>query len=143
MTEFAIKEMLTEKGISPSYHRIRIIKYIAESKSHPTLEELYQALAKDIPTLSKSTIYNNLHILTEKGILRKVVLPGEEPRYDFVDKPHIHFKCRYCGKIYDVYFDWEKYLSIIKEDLLKEGHHLMDFEINAVGVCKDCAKKMN
>ena len=142
MDEVRIKELLSSKGISPSYHRIRIIKYIATTKSHPTIEEIYEALLKEIPTLSKSTIYNNLHVLTEKGILRKVTIPGDEVRYDFVEKPHAHFKCLKCGRIYDIYLNYERYKETITADLKSQGHLLMDFDLDMVGVCKDCLSKM-
>ena len=62
-----VVERLQEHHIKPSVQRIAIMKYLMEHHTHPTVDEIYTALSPTIPTLSKTTVYNTLKILTEEG----------------------------------------------------------------------------
>ena len=64
-----IKEILLEHEVKPSLHRINVLKYIIENKNHPSVDVIYRALVNTIPTLSKTTVYNTLKLLTEKRII--------------------------------------------------------------------------
>ena len=67
-TEKSIKEMsqfLSEKGIKPSYQRVKILERLLADKSHPTVSDIYLDLVDEIPSLSKTTVYNTLNIFIE------------------------------------------------------------------------------
>ena len=99
-----IKEYLLEHNIKPSYSRIHIMEYLLSKKSHPTVDEIYKELAKDIPTLSKTTVYNTLSIFADNNIARVVTIEDNETRYDADMLNHGHFKCKSCGVVYDFIF---------------------------------------
>ncbi len=141
-TEAEIKELLAKKNLFPSYHRIKILKYISEIKGHPTAEDIFIYLSKEIPTLSRSTIYNNLNALTASGLIKKLHI-GDEARYELAQEPHAHLICEKCGKVYDIPLG-DKYRCIyesLKELTEKEGHDLYDIEINIRGICRECLSK--
>ena len=48
---------LQQAGLRPSIQRVAILEYINQHYTHPTIEEIYDALSKKIPTLSKTTVY--------------------------------------------------------------------------------------
>ncbi len=131
-----LKDILLSKDIKPSVQRLKILEYIIESKSHPSVDEIYTALSPFIPTLSKTTVYNTVNQLTEKGVLTIVKSDPGEARYDYFDKPHSHFKCRICGKLYDIFTD-EKNVFDIKE---VEGHKVERVYLCYEGICKNCLK---
>ena len=54
-----VVERLQGHNIKPSVQRIAIMKYLMEHRTHPTVDEIYTALSPTIPTLSKTTVYNN------------------------------------------------------------------------------------
>ncbi len=99
-TKASVK-LLNEKKISPSVQRIRVLEYLHNSKNHPTVDDIYLDLVKEIPTLSKTTVYNILKLFTEKSIASTVRIGNNEARYDGDTSTHGHFKCAKCGNIYD------------------------------------------
>jgi Fe2+ or Zn2+ uptake regulation protein len=131
-------EMLRNKGISPSYHRVKILAYLLEKKTHPTVEEIYRNLSKEIPTLSKTTVYNTLKIFIDKDIAKSLVAGKNEIRYDATTREHAHFTCSKCHRIYDV-----ELAGILEEDILSEGHKVEDCQIILKGICKNCLSKGN
>jgi Fe2+ or Zn2+ uptake regulation protein len=92
---------LLEHGIRPSYQRLRIWDYLAATKEHPSVETIYRSLAPEIPTLSRTTVYNSLSLFIEKGIAQPILIEETETRYDADTSPHGHFRCRVCGRVYD------------------------------------------
>ncbi len=130
------KELLKEHGIAPSLQRIKILEFLEKSRIHPTADMIYKVLYREIPTLSKTTVYNTLKALTEKGVLVALSLFENEVRYEFNTEPHIHFKCIKCGKIYDI----SKSFECFKNEKI-EGHKVSEHHINLKGICKSCLKK--
>lgn len=129
----SIIEILKENDIAPSMQRIKILEYLQNYKTHPTADMIYQALADEMPTLSKTTVYNTLKTFTEKGILVALSLFENEVRYEYNKDPHIHFKCNKCNKIYDL----DKSFDLYKDDVI-DGHKITEHHVNLKGVCKNC-----
>lgn len=94
-------EILTQHGIKPSLTRMMIYDCLKVSTTHPNVEEIYRQLVHQIPTLSKTTVYNTLHLFTEKHLARVVMLKNQENRYDLAGHPHAHFQCLVCQKVFD------------------------------------------
>ena len=107
------------------------------NRTHPTVAEIYGALIKEIPSLSKTTVYNTLNLFVEKELAEEVTIEGSEMRYDIKDpKGHGHFKCTQCQRIFDIPIEIE---SIFTKEL-------SEFQVQAqfvhfVGICPDCLKK--
>lgn len=94
--------LLTKAGIRPSVQRMAILRLLAERLGHPTADEIYGALADLYPTLSRTTVYNTLHLFSEKQIMRELETDGVK-RYDLASlPPHAHFVCRCCGAVADI-----------------------------------------
>ncbi|MCK4655314.1 MAG: transcriptional repressor [Candidatus Cloacimonetes bacterium] len=127
------KELLKEHGIPPSLQRIKILEYLHNFKTHPTADMIYQALVDEMPTLSKTTVYNTLKAFAEKGVIVELSLFENEVRYEYNTTPHIHFKCIKCGKIYDI----SKTFKCLKDEKI-EGHKVSEHHINLKGICKSC-----
>jgi len=97
-----IQSHLLKHGVKPSLQRIAIMKYLLEYKTHPTADEIYMALCPAMPTLSKTTVYNTLKLLTECGAVLNLSVDEKNVRYDGTTEEHAHFKCLKCGTILDV-----------------------------------------
>ncbi len=128
-----IVEVLKEHNIAPSVQRVKILEYLQNYKTHPTADMIFQTLVKDIPTLSKTTVYNTLKTFTEKGILKGLSLFENEVRYEYNKEPHMHFKCIKCGKIYDLPISCDRF-----EDNIIEGHRITEHHVNLKGFCRKC-----
>lgn len=100
-----ISEKLKSSGISPSVQRMEIYRYLIEMRNHPTVETIYHALHKTIPTLSKTTVYNTLKLFVTKGIAIEITIDKNELRYDADIDIHGHFLNEDSGKIQDIDID--------------------------------------
>ncbi|MGL6115223.1 Fur family transcriptional regulator [Cetobacterium sp. SF1] len=127
---------LKEHGIKPSYQRMKIFEYLLENRNHPTVDTIYKALAPEIPTLSKTTVYNTLNLFMEKQIAKVIVIEENETRYDVDTSVHGHFKCESCGCIKDLDID----LSALNLKQL-ENYEVKEYHMYFKGICEDCLKK--
>ena len=125
---------LRERGINPSMQRIAILNYMETHHTHPTVDNIYNALSASMPTLSKTTIYNTLTLFVEEGIITRFLTDDDVMHYDANIKNHTHFKCHKCGKIYDFP------LPEIKTPEM-EGFKVSDVKLFYYGVCKECSSK--
>lgn len=128
-----IGEFLKDKDIRPSYQRIKVYQYLMEKENHPTVDTIYKALSPEIPTLSKTTVYNTLNLFIEKGITSMLVIEENETRYDACTALHGHFKCEVCDEVFDIKVD----------DSLLNSEDLKDFQVKEnhiyfKGICKTC-----
>lgn len=97
----ATEELLKSRGVRPSYQRVRILDYLAGTKEHPSVDAIYGALSPELPTLSRTTVYNTLSLFVAEGLVQPILIDGEELRYDADTRPHGHFRCRACGRVFD------------------------------------------
>lgn len=127
---------LKENNINPSFQRIKVYEYLLKNRIHPTVDTIYRALSPQMPTLSKTTVYNTLNLFVEKNIVKLIVIEENETRYDAETSLHGHFKCETCGKIYDIFFkDLNIDLSPLKNFSIEEQH------LYFKGICEDCLNK--
>ncbi|MBC2856264.1 MAG: Fur family transcriptional regulator [Cetobacterium sp.] len=127
---------LKKHDIKPSYQRIKIFQYLLEHKNHPNVDTIYKALAPEIPTLSKTTVYNTLGLFIEKNIVKVLVIEENETRYDVDTGVHGHFKCEKCGKIEDLDINFgELNISQLSDYKIDERH------LYFKGICKSCLNK--
>lgn len=131
-----IGEYLKLNSIKPSYQRIKIFEYLEENRNHPTVDMIYKALCPQIPTLSKTTVYNTLNIFVEKKIVNVIMIEENETRYDCVTELHGHLKCEVCGEIYDLGLEGR----VISKEALEE-HEIKEHHYYFKGICKKCLKK--
>ncbi len=131
-----VKKILEDVGINPSFQRIKILEFMINSKEHPNVEMIYNALYVDLPTLSKTTVYNTVKLLVEKGILISFSLGDGELRYDYYKEAHSHLYCIGCKKIIDCECcDLKK---VIQENLDNLNFKFITAQFIISGYCKDC-----
>ncbi len=131
-------EFLKSHGIKPSLQRIKIYDYLYSTKEHPTVDIIYKALIDDIPTLSKTTVYNTLNLFVESKVALMITIEENEVRYDADTTNHGHFKCQGCNKVIDF---------PIEVDNLKikglENFDVDEIHIYSRGTCPTCKKVIN
>ncbi len=131
-----IGKYLTENDIKPSVQRLKIFDFLLHTNEHPTVDLIYNALSSEIPTLSKTTVYNTLRLFQSKGIVNVVNIEDNQTRYDADTSFHGHFKCNSCGRVYDFAVD----ISQIKFSEL-DGFQIKESHYYLKGICKDCLTK--
>ena len=128
-----IGEYLKNNDIRPSFQRIKILEHLLKYRNHPTVDKIYRELVNEIPTLSKTTVYNTLKLFVKMNVTIIINIEDNEVRYDTNISKHGHFKCEKCGKIYDLTVDFE---SINLEEIKKFKIHEYHFYLK--GICDKC-----
>ena len=115
-----------------------LIKEIVLSTfTHPTAEDVYFMLSDKGIKTSVSTVYRNLHQLSEEGIIKEIVMPNGKTHFDGKMINHHHAICVKCGKIIDI----ESNLDKIDEATYDvTGMKVIDKTIIIRGICTDCQK---
>ncbi len=129
---------LVANGIKPSLQRIAIMDYLIGNENHPTVEMIFSELYPNIPTLSRTTVYNTLKILVEQGAVQMLTIDDKNCRYDANIAPHAHFKCNRCGCIKD--------LPIKEENIFGENLgeiKITETQIYCKGYCKQCQENID
>ena len=134
MKALQAKEILQDHNIKPSLHRLRILQYLLDNRTHPTVDIIYKDIIDEIPTLSKTTIYNTLKTFMEKNVVLAITIEDNEVRFDAYTHDHGHFKCTSCGSLYDVELKGDKF----KIDTI-DGHKVLEKHLYFKGICKSCS----
>lgn len=133
----AVKKYLIERDIKPSVQRMAVMTYLLEHRTHPTVDEIFNDLQKQIPTISKTTIYNTLKLFALKKAILSITIDEKMVRYDgYVDR-HAHFICLDCGKVVDV--PLQQMVEFPQTDVVK-GFGLEETHVYHRGYCSDCLK---
>lgn len=134
--EDLLKE-LKNNNIRLSHQRLKVLEYLVLNQFHPTVDQIYNGLHKDVPTLSKTTVYNTLNSLTEAGLVRVLNIEDNETRYDINTHNHGHFKCQKCKEIYDFNIDMDSFDTCDLNDF-----EIKDKNVYFKGVCPKCSSKV-
>ncbi|WP_066644332.1 transcriptional repressor [Christensenella timonensis] len=116
-----------------------IIMEQVQKLHHPTADEVYGAVAKIHPAISKATVYRNLSNMAQGGMITRVKIPDGADRFDKTLEKHYHIRCKECGRVYDV--DMPYFEGLENEVADKHGFEIDSHEIVFVGVCPDCKIK--
>lgn len=132
-----IKERLLQFGVKPSLQRMAIMDYLLSHPTHPTVDTIFNDLYPSIPTLSKTTVYNTLKLLTEQGAIVSLNIDEKNVRYDGDISDHAHFRCKDCGCVSDLPIAAKGSIQVSAFDDLV----ITECQIYYKGFCKDCFKK--
>ena len=123
-----------------SKQREVILDVIKNNRIHPTAEEIYNLVVNEEPKISKSTVYRNINILVEQGVIQKITMATGPDRYDYLHEEHYHAICEVCGEVFDFCYDFEKE-KIIKS--IKQQTNI-NIDVNSItvnGICEKCKSK--
>ena len=121
-----------------SKQRAMVLDYLLNTTAHPTAETVFAALKKKEPALSLATVYRNLNLLADMGVILRIG-EGASDRFDADISPHDHFVCEKCGSMLDM----PGKSLIVKEDYRKinTDFQIKNHSVYFYGVCGKCLKK--
>jgi len=131
---------LVECDIRPSVQRLAIMDYLMNHPIHPTIDDVYNGLCKQIPTLSKTTVYNTLRMLSEKRAAQMITIDEHRVCYDGNTDSHVHFFCKKCGKVIDL---MDEKAPQLKRRKIVDGNIIEEEQLYYKGICAECAKTQN
>ena len=119
--------------------RQAILRLLRSVRCHCTADQIYDEVRKSLPNISKGTVYRNLKVLQEKGLVSELSLNGSLSMYEAKRESHYHFRCDGCGKVFDLDepINYELNQKIAEKTGFQVTHHQTEFR----GLCKDCQQK--
>jgi len=134
---------MQKKGENIAYkqsrQRIRILELLRSTTEHPTADWLYTRLKKEFPRLSLGTVYRNLSILNDQGLIKKIHYGSTFDRFEANITPHHHLICEECGAIID--FIMPNYDEIIDSAGKLTDFTVRSHKIEFFGICTNCKQK--
>ena len=116
-----------------------VLQTLRHLDTHPLMDEIFDEIHVDHPSISKSTVYRNLRQLSEDRIIRQLFMSDGLKRYDGRIDPHYHFQCNNCGRVFDVEMEYAADIDRSVRDSYAfdvEGHDIILW-----GVCLGCRDK--
>lgn len=132
---------LKKSGVRITPQRHAVLEFLLTSMTHPTADEIYKALEDKFPNMSVATVYNNLRILKELGLVRELTYGDDSSRFDSNMMDHYHIICDECGKIVDFHYPSLDEIESLAEKVsgFEISHHRMEL----YGKCDECTGKVN
>lgn len=119
-----------------SKQREAIINLLRSTKTHPSAEWLYNNLKGEFEGIGIATVYRNLKLFEEQGLVQKIDVGDGADHYDADMSEHYHFFCQSCGSIIDLYAPPIQLCSILPDGFTAKRHQLTFY-----GVCDSCQKE--
>jgi Fur family transcriptional regulator, ferric uptake regulator len=110
-----------------------ILESLCAVTTHPTAEELYQAVREKLPRISLGTVYRNLDVLSASGMVLKLEMCGCQRRFDGNTEPHYHIRCLGCGKVDDL-----PGKPVVELKVKSAGYEVLGHRLEFVGLCPAC-----
>lgn len=129
--------MNTPKPLRYSRQREKILELLKSRKDHPSADAIYRQMQEYFPSVSLGTVYRNLGVLAEQGLIIRIMHEEGPDRFDADIEGHSHFYCEKCGSIYDISDDNNDSDPIIIEG----GHSVRRQTISYYGICSSCLEK--
>lgn len=91
-----------ERTTRYSRKREAILAALRSTHIHPSADWVYRTLKPGHPDLSLGTVYRNLSLFREQGVIRSVGVVDGHERFDAFTQPHSHFICTRCHSVLDL-----------------------------------------
>ena len=121
--------------------RDAILNCVRATTSHPSAEWVYENVRIQMPDISLATVYRNLSLFKEQGLIRSLGTVNGVERFDGNTEPHVHFICTQCGGVQDL-----PEISVPEElnsaVARSSGGRVDSCQFSFTGICGEC-RKMN
>jgi Fur family peroxide stress response transcriptional regulator len=134
-----ILNTLKTAGYRVTPQRLAILRELADSRSHPSVETVYAAVKPSFPTTSLATVYKTVALLKELGEALEIGFGDGSNRYDVrMPVPHPHLVCLECRRIIDS--DVASVAHLTESLAQSTGFRILSHRVDFYGICPDCQK---
>lgn len=124
-----------------SHQRELIYEQVKQHPVHPTADMVYSALRAEHPNLSLGTVYRNLNLLSDLGLLMKIHIADGSDRFDGRTDAHYHMVCEKCRRVFDI--EYEELEDNVRAAAASDGYTLTRLTLTLEGVCRECSAENN
>lgn len=122
-----------------SKKREAIYQAIVSTPTHPSAEWVYNQLKTEYPELSVGTVYRNISVFKDMGLVKTVGVVNGQERFDAHVTPHPHLICRACGGVTDLSINIptmsQKLYNVLN---MEYGIKVDDYALTLYGLCRNC-----
>ena len=131
---------LKEHDFRLTPQRLAVLKVLAVSDGHPTVERIYETVRAEFPTTSIATIYKTVNLLKQLDEVLELGFPDGSNRYDGNKPyPHPHVICTKCNKIIDP--NLGSFKDLTNEVIQETGFQIRNHRVDFFGTCRDCQNR--
>lgn len=123
-------------NLTMTRQRRLILEELSKVTSHPTADEVFRMVRERLPHVSLGTVYRNLEILAQAGVIRKLQVGGSQMRFDANATTHTHIRCSGCGRVDDALVEPGEGFAAAFRDV--RGYDVRGFSLELVGLCPEC-----
>jgi Fur family ferric uptake transcriptional regulator len=127
---------IPESMIRLTTQRQILLEELSKVNSHPTACELYDIIKKRLPRIGLGTVYRNLELMADSGMILKLELGGAQKRFDATIDPHYHIRCSICGKLEDITVDVQEKITTHAAE--KTSYNILGHNVEFTGECPAC-----
>jgi Fur family peroxide stress response transcriptional regulator len=132
-----IIQKIRDNGHKLTPQRLAIVRILAKSKDHPSVENIFDQIKSDFPTMSLATVYRNIVLIKSLGEVLELGFPDGSNRYDGIKPtPHPHVICIKCKKIVDP--DLDSLDEMKKEVASATDFKILNHRLDFFGICSAC-----
>ena len=129
-------EACVAQGVKVTHQRLEIFRALAATEEHPEADTIHRRVRERIPTISRDTVYRNLKMLAEHGLISVVGMSHERLRFDANMSRHHHFVCLRCGLIRD--FSSPHLAGLECPEEAESFGEPVSINLEVKGVCTEC-----
>ena len=131
---------LKEHDFRLTPQRLSVLKVLAASEGHPTVERIYETVRAEFPTTSIATIYKTVNLLKQLNEVLELGFPDGSNRYDGNKPyPHPHVICTQCKKIIDP--NLGSLQDMTDEVIMETGFQIHNHRVDFFGTCRECQSR--
>ena len=134
----AFREVCADHGLTATHQRQVLYEVMQTMPGHPSPEEVYARVKKRIPAISLATVYKNIHLFVERGVLKEVSMHHGSIRVELNGHHHHHMVCSHCKAIADIEEKDLGTLPTVRK--LPGGFQVERYSIDIIGICAECQK---
>lgn len=116
-----------------------ILEELGKVTSHPTANEVYDMVRRRLPRIGLGTVYRNLELMADVGVILKLEVGGTQKRFDATVEPHYHVRCSSCGKVNDIDIAVQEQINQVAEKA--SNYKILGHHIEFTGICTNCVEK--
>lgn len=127
---------MAKRKFSMTRQRRVILRELQKVTTHPTADQVYAMVRKEIPHVSLATVYRNLDLLAQAGLILKLETAGAQMRFDGNPANHYHIRCIQCHRVDDL----PAGAVMVKEEEVgaKTGYRITGHHLEYKGLCPAC-----
>ncbi|WP_336771749.1 Fur family transcriptional regulator [Paenibacillus sp. MMO-58] len=132
-----IIQRMTGQGLRITDQRKSLAKLFAESPGYLAPKEVYEYMGKSYSGLSFDTVYRNLRVMEELGVIEQVIFEdGVKFKLHCRENDHHHHMiCLQCGHTYPITF------CPMEQTVVPDDFRVVKHKFEVFGYCKDCIQE--